>query len=339
MRIPMLSVALAVLAVHASDVRAPHASDAPAATQQAVRHGTVRRVAFHSEALGVDKHYFVYLPPSYDATRRRFPVVYYLNGVFGGEADWITHGHLVEVADSLVSDGKPEMIIVTPDGDDGFYTNWHIPASPAACADSILSEAPDDGCVVYARYDDYIAHDLVRDVDRRFRTRADRAHRAIAGLSMGGYGAIALALRHPDLFAAAASHSGLLSPLADRSGATPPAYFTSMDSLAARYSAYWAKIHGAFGDSLSGWRDEDPTHLAAVAITNGAELPALYFDVGRSDPYVGESRAFAFELQRLGIPYEYHEWSGSHTWRYWSTHVPESLAWIADRIGGRPRSR
>lgn len=296
------------------------------------RHGDVRRVTFHSAALGVDKHYFVYLPPSY-ASGRRFPVVYYLHGVGGGEGDWITRGHLVEVADSLVAAGHPQLIIVTPDGDDGFYTNWHLPASPAACADSILSEAPDDGCVVTPRYDDYIAHDLVADVDRRFHTRADRAHRAVAGLSMGGYGAMAVALRHPDRFAAAASHSGVVSPLADRSGATTPHYFTSMDSLRARYSGYWAKIHGAFGDSLSGWQSEDPARIAFDDLQRGAKMPALYLDCGSSDPYVGESRAFTAELKRMDIPFEYHEWSGSHTWRYWSTHVPESLAWIGEEIG------
>lgn len=298
------------------------------------RHGTVRRVTFHSDALGVDKHYFVYLPPAYETTRRRFPVVYYLHGVGGGEADWVTRGHLVEVADSLAALGKPQMILVTPDGDDGFYTNWHTTPSPAACADSILSESPDDGCVVTANYDDYVARDLVRDVDHRFRTRADRAHRGVAGLSMGGYGAMALALRHPDLFAAAASHSGVLAPLSVSSAGTTPTYTQSMDSLHARYEGYWAKIHGAFGDSLSVWVAESPARLAAVAIASGADLPALYFDVGRSDPYADESRAFAYELQLLGIPFTFREWSGSHTWRYWSTHVPESLAWLEEQLGG-----
>ncbi|HEY2163525.1 MAG TPA: alpha/beta hydrolase-fold protein, partial [Gemmatimonadaceae bacterium] len=75
------------------------------------------------------------------------------------------------------------------------------------------AEAPSSYCVRHQRYDDYVARDVVRYVDSHYRTQADRAHRGIGGLSMGGYGALSLALRFPDVFSAAASHSGMVSPM------------------------------------------------------------------------------------------------------------------------------
>src|SRR5580765_444325 len=110
--------------------------------------------------------------------------------------------------DSLVAAGMPEMIVVMPDGDDGWYTTWNWLGDWAACKRKPPrpDEAADRYCVPWPHYDDYIARDLVSYIDSHYRTRADRAHRGIAGLSMGGYGAIALALGYPDVFAAAASH-------------------------------------------------------------------------------------------------------------------------------------
>ncbi|HXD23675.1 MAG TPA: alpha/beta hydrolase-fold protein, partial [Gemmatimonadaceae bacterium] len=82
-------------------------------------HGTVRTDSFWSQALGVHKHVEVYLPPSYaDHPDRRYPVAYYLHGMFGSETDWVKLGHLDATMDSLIATGMPEMIVVMPDGDD-----------------------------------------------------------------------------------------------------------------------------------------------------------------------------------------------------------------------------
>src|SRR5256886_14457119 len=106
------------------------------------------------------------------------------------------------------------MILVMPEGDDGWYTNWEEAPEPyAAClADTLLNRAAPALCVRSARYAEYIARDLVRHVDSTYRTLADRRHRGIAGLSMGGYGAVTIALEHPDVFSAGGGHSGAASP-------------------------------------------------------------------------------------------------------------------------------
>ena len=300
-------------------------------------HGTVRVERFFSPALGVEKHYVVYLPPSYaTAPARRYPVAYYLHGLTGNEADWVSLASIDIVADSLTAGGSPEMIVVMPDGDDGWYTNWDEAPQPyAAClVDTLLNRAAPALCVVQARYEDYIARDLVRHVDSTYRTLADRLHRGLAGLSMGGYGAVSIALEHPEVFSAAASHSGVLAPLyaGPHPFAAPARYHTSIDSLAAGWRGMWGAIAPAFGRTIASWAARDPAHLAQRLHATGGAVPALFIDVGAQDGLVDQSRAFHTELTTLGIAHDYAEWPGKHDWKYWHAHVGESLRWLAARI-------
>lgn len=298
--------------------------------------GTVRGDVVASAALGVGKHFMVYLPPSYSTQpSRRYPVAYYLHGLGGRETDWLSVGGIDAVADSLIAAGMPETIIVMPDGDDGWYSTWVDPVSYDACRDSLAREAPERACVRSARYDEYVARDLVAHVDASYRTLADRRHRGIGGLSMGGYGAFKLALAFPGTFAAAASHSGALSRLlvGPRPFVAPPEYATSVDTLLRGYFA--RNGTRLYGRALATWQANDPGILAAGLQTTGAALPALYFDCGLADDLLPENQALDYELTRLGIPHRYHEHPGAHSWRYWNTHVRESLAWMLGVIGPR----
>lgn len=300
-------------------------------------HGTVRTDSFPSRALGVEKALVVYLPPSYGREpRRRYPVAYYLHGLWGDETNWTALGHLDAAMDSLVARGMPEMIVVMPDGDDGWYTTWQTSPDRARCAaDTTRKEPARSYCVARARYDDYVARDVVTYVDAHYRTIADRAARGIAGLSMGGYGAVTLALAHPEVFATAASHSGVLAPLyagphpfdgAARWPATP-------DSLRRPYGGIFPSLARAFGADTSGWWRRDPGRAAArTAAQARTPIPALFVDVGVGDAFVDQARAFRAEAARLGIPVTYAEWPGAHSWAYWSAHVGESLAWTAARL-------
>ncbi|HKO15578.1 MAG TPA: alpha/beta hydrolase family protein [Gemmatimonadaceae bacterium] len=299
-------------------------------------HVTVRADRFYSEALGAWKDFFVLLPASYGRSpARRYPVAYYLHGLSGSEGDWLARAGIDHVADSLVAGGAPEVILVLPDGDDGWYSDWPAEVPLATCADTLHSESPGKFCVAHQRYDRYVAHDLVSYVDAHYRTRADRAHRGIGGLSMGGYGAIAIALRHPDRFAAAASHSGVLSSLyiGPKPFAAPASYAAGLDTLRALHASFLPRLESAWGSDAAGWRANDPAQLAAALRARHTSLPALFVDCGSEDGLVDENRAFHWELTRLGIPHRYAEWPGAHTWRYWSTHVSESLSWMSGVIG------
>jgi S-formylglutathione hydrolase FrmB len=318
-------------AAPASTAAAPARPVAPAA---AVPRGTVRTDSLRSAALGAWKRYVVYLPPSYRDSVRRFPVAYYLHGLYGAEGDWTRAGRLAETLDSLVALGMPELVVVMPDGDDGWYTTWARPADPAACRAVQREEPPEHHCVEQARYDDYVAGDLVRHVDGRYRTLAARAHRGIAGLSMGGYGAVTLALRHPELFSAAASHSGTLSmlhrPAADST--TPPgaAYAADSAELAGIWGGMWPRVVPAFGGDTADWWARDPARLLERARREGrGALPRLFLDVGRADPLAHQTYDFHRALVRLGVPHEYAVRDGAHDWTYWRRRAAASLWWLA----------
>jgi S-formylglutathione hydrolase FrmB len=301
--------------------------------------GTVQTDTLWAQSLGIRKAVTVYLPASYGRSpARRYPVLYYLHGLWGNETNWTRQGALAAAADSLAALGRPELIVVMPDGDDSWYTTWNALGTADGCrADTARREPAASYCVPWPRYDEYVARDLVARVDSSYRTRADRAHRAIAGLSMGGYGAMSLALRYPEVYAAAASHSGVVAPLlaGPRPYAAPARWAPSVDSLHALYRGYWTTLPLAMGRDTAAWWARDPARLAArVRGERPTLLPALFADVGVDDMLLGQNRAFRDELATLGVPLAYSEWPGAHSWAYWRAHVGESLAWLAARVGG-----
>lgn len=300
--------------------------------------GQVRADSIWSQALGVRKRFLVYLPPAYDRQSPRvYPVIFYLHGAWGAEDDWVTLGRLDRVMDSLIAGGLPRMIIVMPDGDDGWYTTWNALNNTSACrADTARREPAATYCVPWPKYDEYIARELVPHVDSSYPTLAQRAARGIAGLSMGGYGAVSLALRYPDVFAAAASHSGVLSPryAGPSPYVSPTRYAVTVEMLRKRYApALWALMQPVFGRDTTGWRARDPVVYGRQLLAAGGRPPALFVDVGRDDPFLDQNRAFRADLTALGIPLQYAEWPGKHDWVYWRGHVAESLQWMAKVIG------
>jgi S-formylglutathione hydrolase FrmB len=300
--------------------------------------GEVRTDTLWSQSLGVRKPVTVYLPPSY-GTRpaARYPVAYWLHGLYGAQDDWVKRGKLAETMDSLVARGAPEMIVVMPDGDDGWYTTWNRLIDVGACRrDRTRAEPAATYCVPWPHYDDYVARDLVAWTDSTFRTLADPAHRGIGGLSMGGYGAVTLALNYPDVFSAAASHSGVLAPLVGvrRPGTTAPPARPDIAQVARAWGGLWPRLAPAFGSDTMGWWARDPGRLAERARQRSpARLPRLFMDVGRDDPYADQTRAFHRALLDLGIAHRYAEWPGAHDWKYWSGHLGESLEWMGKQIG------
>lgn len=334
MRRAVAAVAAAIGVLGVGGASAP----APAVARAVPTHGTVVTDTVWSQALGTTKALVVYLPPSYRTSgSQRYPAAYYLHGAEGSETDWTARGGLAQVMDSLVAAGMPEMIVAMPDGDAySYYTTYNVLLTAAGCRELMLpgggSAAHD--CVAWPHYDDYIAYDIVRYVDSTYRTVASRDHRGIAGLSMGGYGAITLALQYPGTFAAAASHSGVLWPL-ERAPFGPgqltrtPRDSAAFAAIRARTASQFRVVFGA--DSAS-WLARDPATLAVRLHRAGKPVPALYVDAGAGDVYTPESRAFRDAVTAAGIAISYHEWPGAHTWTYWRAHVGESLRWLAGRI-------
>ena len=251
----------------------------------------VRDEAFHSTALGRLIKYRVVLPEGYGrSTTTRFPVLLLLHGLDGHYDDWSTRTHLVERASRL------PLIVVMPEGGDSWYTN-------AA-----------DGS---GRFEDYIVTDLIADVDARYRTIRARYGRAIAGLSMGGYGAIKLALKHPALFAAAASLSG--------------AFDAADPSFANIFPAHTEEMTRIFGPPDGDTRRENDLFVIAENAAAAAS-PALYVDCGESDRFLPSNRRLVEILQKHGFTYEYHETAGAHAWDYWNRRLDPLLQWVTDAV-------
>ncbi len=322
----LLAAALAPMSTHAQ----------PSGT--AVPRGSLRADTVWSQSLGIKKRLVVYLPPSYATdTARRFPVAFYLHGLGGNEDNWLQLTRIDRVADSLFARGTAEAILVMPDGDDSWYSTWAtLPAAAACAADTARAESAASYCVPWPHYDDYIARDLVAHVDSNYRTLTEPAHRGIAGLSMGGYGAMTLAFRYPEVFSAAASHSGVLAPalLGPRPFAEPARWARTPDELKEAAGTRYRWFAHIFGRDTIGWYARDPSRLAGRLVASGTPVPSLFVDVGVSDVFLDQNRAFAATLRTLGVSHVYAEHSGGHDWTYWRTHLPTSLHWLITHIAG-----
>ncbi|HTM21027.1 MAG TPA: alpha/beta hydrolase family protein [Kofleriaceae bacterium] len=326
----MRTLIFLALAACAGSGAAP--APAPAPLEPKAEYQTVR---FHSDALGVDKDYVVWLPPAYQGTTERFPVLYMLHGLGGSESDW---RHL-DIGAAAARVGL-HAIIVMPDGDDGFYVDWPTAVDYDACLKSRRPFGVETDmtryCVRTPRYEDYIVGDLIGDVDARFRTIAERRGRAIGGLSMGGYGALYLGLAHRDRFAAIASHAGVasllyLGPHPYRAGAEQLS--TDPRPWLAGAGAFGPLFRAVFGEDIGNWRSHDPATLAA-ALEPGAI--ALYFDCGTEDEFnLDDHNTYLHDqLDAHHIP---HTWTlidgGHHDKRFWTTRIDHSLRFVAAAFG------
>jgi len=296
--------------------------------------GTVRTEKLTTAALGVDKTYVIYLPAGYETSGKRYPVFYYLHGLGGNEDNWIKGGELDKAADGL----GLQAIVVMVDGDDAFYINGLAPADYEKCINDGVGlfmpghETKRTTCVRKRDYDTYITSDLIAHVDATYRTIASREGRAIAGLSMGGFGALHLSIRHQDVFSAAASHSGLVSLLY----AGPVPYVAGKVELLTDVRTWGGPfveikrwMIGLFGEDIAQWRAHDPTAL--VSTLRPGKL-ALYMDCGTEDEFLFHNQtAYLHDLLlERKIEHEYFVGPGHHNFSFWKVRVSESLRFLRD---------
>jgi len=222
-----------------------------------------------------------------------FPVLYLLHGLSDDHTAWTRRSNIERYVQEL------PLIVVMPNGERGFYTDARNKPRSA--------------------FETNLVKDIVGFVDRTFRTIPRREGRVAAGLSMGGYGALKLALKYPDLFCAAVSHSGAV-----HFGGN--SYLSDDD-----WGREWRLI---LGENPAGGTDD----LYALAEKlDRAKLPALRIDCGTDDFLLESNRAFTAHLTALGIPHEYEEHPGDHNWEYWDTHIQDTLKFLGSVLGFKPR--
>jgi S-formylglutathione hydrolase FrmB len=290
---------------------------------------------FTSSALGVQKRYLIYFPSAYDSTpNRRFPVVYLLHGTGGTERSWLDDIAVNVVLDSLTKVGSPEMIAVLVDGDNSYYHNWITSYDYNTCISKAEEKPASSYCVHALNYDTYITQDLVAHIDGTYRTKTGAQYRAVAGYSMGGYGAAYLGLAHPDVFGAIASLSGAWLSLLHTGTYPNQAQATTFAQLQTRYQDTISLLQNQYGTDVAHWRQLDPYSLMTSAKQSGGAIPALWLAVGTSDSRtLADNQIFNQAAVNLGVPITYTEGSGGHTTTFWRSREGSALAWIAGKIG------
>jgi S-formylglutathione hydrolase FrmB len=264
----------------------------PRPTQAA---GRVECNSVPSKILARPVPYCIVLPPSFDANKARtFPVLYFFHGL-GDNEQFFVHSGAWNLVENMRDNGDlKDFLIATPDARSTFYINARGGKE---------------------RYEDFLLQEFFPYVEKHYRVRAGRANRAVSGISMGGYGALYLAFRHPQLFSSVSAHSAALIEKLPNflAGAQP-------NSPKARV------LGGAFGNppDPAFWQTHSPL---VIARTPNLRVLHIYFDCGDRDDYGFEVGAVALDkiLTSRKIPHEFHIYPGRHDAAYFSEHLPASL--------------
>jgi putative tributyrin esterase len=285
-----LAVALCALLALLSACRQAERESAYPDRPRLTSNVVMRDITFHSASLNREMPYRVVMPASIPAGVK-FPVVYLLHGGSGNFRDWTNYSDVARFAER-------GLILVMPDGDESYYTN--------------SADHPE------RRYEDYIIKDLIADVEARFPVASDRAHRAIAGLSMGGFGAIKLSLKHPELF----SFSAGLSSAID----VPTRPFSI------RRVGQWRHHRSIFGPpGAAVRRANDPFELAKSA--DPAQVPYFYLTCGDAEGLLPSNRSFAHLLEERHFAYEFHVVHGGHNWNQWNARLGDCFDSLLKHLG------
>lgn len=248
-----------------------------------------------SKLLGAEKEYSIYLPDGYDKSDRSYPVLYLLHGANGTHTSWPTSGNAKRIIDAAIKEGRSvPMVIVMPDasgeGEDynglnfGYFdqTNWP--------------------------YERHFVEEFIPYIERTYRIKADKRTRAIAGLSMGGYGTVFYALRHPELFSSACPISARMSGTpSNKNRSYTDEYITTLDSLAGVKLATALTAEEAKAAATVRWR----------------------VDCGDDDYLFDGNIDFVRALRAHRVAVELRVRDGGHSWIYWQTALPDILTYVS----------
>lgn len=270
----------------------------------------VEFVSFDSTALGPAR-FSIFLPPSFHRDpARTYPVVYFLHGLNNDETSWTVsrYGNIHETVEELILSGAvPEFLMAHPDGGNSFYCNYL------------------DGS---KNYEDFVARELVVHLETHYRARKGREDRSIGGTSMGGYGALKIAMKFPERYASVVGHSPII--FLGRNPLDVPEELKSR-----RYYQFFVSILGPiFGDPIRQelWDANNPLILAK---RNSLGNLNILFDYGTDDRYnqsihLDEGvRALHRVLSEEGVAHTLREYPGEpHGWALVASHLKESLAFL-----------
>ncbi|MCL2119869.1 MAG: esterase family protein [Planctomycetaceae bacterium] len=255
-----------------------------------------------SQITGGTMHFAFYLPPGYqyDNSGRKYPVLYLFHGFRDNHTSWLDHGELRRIADETIRSGKAlPMVIIMPHTPGGFYGNGF------------------DG---RNRYEDYFFTELIPFVEKHFRVRPGKEHRAIAGISMGGQGAFYYAMKYPELFASCCPMGGAF-------------HFTDLDGVQPGREI----VDGNPNDLGVLLQKTAELRLAEKQLTPDSDerqdtFVRFYFDCGEQDGLIKINRDLDAKMQELDIPHEFRTRPGGHDWQCWQGALPEVLEFVSGTL-------
>ena len=237
----------------------------------------------------------VWLPPQYFSNPRdHFPVVMLLHGNPGQPTDWLTAGSAATTGLAVAQAGKPVILVMPEDLQNGLT------------GDSLCVDTQSQG-----NAETYLTKDVLAAVDSQLRTITNAKGRAIGGMSMGGFCALNLGLKHPDIFSVALDFSGETVSLPDLLPGGNQALYGGSD-----------------------WQQKADANSPAkyYSTLDPSKGPAIWMDVGTKDGLLPTIQDLAGKLKAKGFTVEYHARPGDHDWNSWSAALKEALPWAAQRM-------
>ncbi len=272
------------------------------ATYAQVSHGVVKEgLTMDSKILGTKVRYTIYLPFDYETSSRLYPVVYLLHGYTDNDMAWIQFGEANLIADEAIANREiPSMIIAMPDGGASWFINSY------------------NGSV---RYEDFFFQEFMSYIESHYRIRHEKRYRGVAGLSMGGFGTLVYAMRHPDAFAACAALSAAVNTTDQ---------IVAMDDRA--WSASWpTTVYGpgsGEGRLTEHLLSYNPIHIVETSDAEKLKSVRIYIDCGDDDYLTIGNAMLHVALTQKQIPHEYRVRDGAHTWGYWRSGLMDALKFI-----------
>jgi enterochelin esterase-like enzyme len=246
-----------------------------------VPHGSVTRRWYDSPGNGMDRRITIYTPAGYETGKEKYPVLYLLHGMGGDEEAWIALGRTSQILDNLIAQGKAKpMIVVMSNG------NVAQEAAPGESSLGLYKPTFQLPNTMDGKFEETFT-DVIKFVESNYRVKADKADRAIAGLSMGGYHTLHISRYYPNTF----DYIGLFS-----AAITPDAKVTS-------------KVYANFDETLKKQMD------------NGYKL--YWIGIGKTDFLFKFNEEYRAKLDKMGMKYVYRESEGGHTWTNWRVYLSE----------------
>jgi len=268
-------------------------------------------LSMYSKILGQDVKYSVCLPENYFKDSDNYPVVYLLHGLGDDETSWLEYGDISQISDKLVKDGEiVPMIFVIPQGFRTYYVN---------------------DFAGNFRYQDMFIQELIPFIDSHYRTMADKKHRATMGYSMGGFGALILPLKNPDVISTCVPLS--ISIRTDKQ------YMTE-DAL--EWDKQWGSLFGGIGKVgeeriTEYYKQNCPFHIFPQNDLSKLKDLKIYIDNGDDEHTLCRSNEELHILLRdKGVQHEFRVRDGGHSFQYWCSALPNTLRFISDAFESKP---